>query len=82
MYLGMHSITPHKQIHMNLLTSGQDDLMLFLKKVVMIGLHQQRNCYETGGRKVGKVLVSLQNIHALSPVFWTQKSDLRKADFN
>lgn len=49
---------------MNLLTSSQDDLMLFSKKVVMIGLHQQRNCYETGGQNVGKVLVSLQNMHA------------------
>lgn len=63
MYLGMHSITPHKEIHINLLTLGQDDLMLFLKKVVMIGLHQKVT-YEIGGRKVGKVLVSLQNIHA------------------
>lgn len=39
----MHSIISHEKIHMNLLNSGQEDLMLlFLKKAIIIGLHQQR----------------------------------------
>lgn len=42
-YVGMHSIISHEKIHKNLPTSGQEDLMLlFLKKVIIRRLHQQK----------------------------------------